>query len=152
MTSLIKADRLGEMLKSKYPAPHEHNSNKLLRAYTQQIKTQYLKTTERLSKICFDDQLHLVHHALGTQTFVSLAHGGRLKTRRELRVSSLFKRCPEPLLRMIVVHELAHLREKSHNQAFYRLCVHMEPSYHRLELDARIYLIHRELFGDLYDG
>ena len=69
--SLIKADRLGEMLKSKYPAPHEHNSNKLLRAYTQQIKTQYLKTTERLSKICFDDQLHLVHHALGTQTFVS---------------------------------------------------------------------------------
>ena len=148
---LVDEQRLGEVLISRYPEAHEYNSNKLLRGYTHQIKSQYLKTTDRLSKVCFDDKLHLVHHALGTQTFVSLAHGGRLKARRELRVSSLFKRCPEPLLRMIVVHELAHLREKSHNQAFYRLCLHMEPHYHRLELDARLYLIHRELFGTLYE-
>lgn len=147
---LVEEERLGSTLLARYPEPHEYNSDKLLRGYTHQIKAEHLKTTERLSKVCFDDKLHLVHHALGTQTFVSLAHGGRLKARRELRVSSLFKRCPEPLLRMIVVHELAHLRERSHNQAFYRLCVHMEPSYHRLELDARLYLIHKELFGELY--
>ena len=75
----------------------------------------------------------------------------RTKTRRELRISSLFKSCPEPLLKMIVVHELAHLREKEHNHSFYRLCVHLEPKYHQLEFDARIYLIHRELFGPLYE-
>ena len=147
---LIERDHLGQYLLRRYPEPHDVNSNKLLRRYTQEIKSAYLRSSERLSKVCYDDRLHLIHHALGTQTFVSLAHGGRLKSRRELRVSSLFKRGPEPLLRMIVVHELAHLKEREHNEAFYRLCLHMEAAYHQLELDARLYLIQRELFGPLY--
>jgi predicted metal-dependent hydrolase len=29
---------------------------------------------------------------------------------------------------MIVVHELAHLREREHDRAFYQLCCHMEPA------------------------
>lgn len=147
---LIERDRLNSYLLTRYPTPHEFNSNKLLRAYTQEIKSAYLRSSERLSAICFDDKLHLVHHALGTQSFISLPHGGKLKKRRELRISSLFKSCPEPLLRMIVVHELAHLRERAHNDAFYRLCVHMEPRYHELELDARLYLIQLELRGKIY--
>ena len=147
---LVDQARLSEVLLKRYPHPHEINSNKLLRSYVNQLKNTFLRSSARLTKICFDDQLHLVHHALGTQSFISLPHGGKLKTRRELRISSLFKRCPEPLLRMIAVHELAHLREKDHNDAFYRLCVHMEPTYHQLEFDARLYLIHQELFGPLY--
>ena len=148
--TLIEKEQLSQHLLERYPEPHEYNSNKLLRTYTNQIKNTYLKSSERLTKVCFDDKLHLVHHALGTQSFISLAHGKKLKTRRELRISSLFKSCPEALLKMIVVHELAHLKEKEHNHAFYRLCVHLEPRYHQLEFDARIYLIHRELFGSLY--
>lgn len=148
--ALIEEEQLGAHLRARYPTPHELNTNKQLRGYTNLIKAAHLKTTERLSKVCFDDKLHLIHHALGTQTFISHAHGGQLKARRELRVSSLFKRSPEPLLRMIVVHELAHLREREHNAAFYRLCVHMEERYHQLEFDARLYLIHHELFGPLY--
>jgi UTP pyrophosphatase len=147
---MIEAQTLHDHLLQRYPVPHEINSSKLLRVYTNQIKSQYLRSSERLSKICFDDKLHLIHHALGTQSFISLAHGGRLKSRRELRISSLFKRCPEPLLRMIVVHELAHLKEREHNQSFYRLCIHMEARYHQLEFDARLYLIHKELFGSIY--
>jgi len=147
---MIEGDQLGDFFLKRYPMPHEMNSNKLLRAYTNQIKSTYLRSSERLSKVCFDDKLHLIHHALGTQSFITLAHGGRLKARRELRVSSLFKRCPEPLLKMIVVHELAHLREKEHNEAFYRLCVHMEEDYHQLEFEARVYLIHKEISGPLY--
>ena len=147
---MIEQSTLDHYLRTRYPTPHEINSNKLLRAYTNEIKSTYLRSSPRLSKVCFDDKLHLVHHALGTQSFISLAHGGRLKARRELRVSSLFKRGPEPLLRMIVVHELAHLREREHNEAFYRLCVHMEERYHQLEFDARLYLIQQELFGSLY--
>ena len=147
---LIESESLHKHLRERYPTPHEINSNKLLRAYTNEIKATYLRSSQRLSKVCFDDKLHLVQHASGTQSFISLAHGGKLKARRELRVSSLFKRGPEPLLRMIVVHELAHLREREHNQAFYRLCLHMEERYHQLEFDARLYLIQRELFGDLY--
>ena len=149
---MVEAEKLGTFLLKRYPTPHEINSNKLLRAYTNQIKSTYLRSSERLSKVCFDDKLHLIQHALGTQSFISLAHGGRLKKRRELRVSSLFKRCPEPMLKMIVVHELAHLKEREHNEAFYRLCVHMEEDYHQLEFEARLYLIQKEMFGPLYLG
>jgi hypothetical protein len=46
---------------------------------------------------------------------------------------------------MIVVHELAHLREFEHNKAFYRLCESMEPDYHQLEFDLRLWLTAREL-------
>ncbi|MCY1289200.1 UTP pyrophosphatase [compost metagenome] len=46
---------------------------------------------------------------------------------------------------MIVVHELSHLKESDHNKAFYRLCEHMEPHYHQLEFDTRLWLAWREL-------
>lgn len=41
---------------------------------------------------------------------------------------------------MIVVHELAHLKERDHDNAFYALCVHMEPHYHQLKFDVRLWL------------
>jgi predicted metal-dependent hydrolase len=45
-------------------------------------------------------------------------------------------------LTMIAVHELAHLKEKQHDKAFYQLCTHMEPNYHQYEFDLRLYLTH----------
>lgn len=41
---------------------------------------------------------------------------------------------------MIVVHELAHLKERDHDNAFYALCVHMEPHCHQLKFDVRLWL------------
>jgi hypothetical protein len=41
---------------------------------------------------------------------------------------------------LIVVHELAHLKEREHGRAFYALCTHMEADYHPLELDLRLWL------------
>ena len=148
--ALIERQELGPHLLAKHPTPHEVNTNKLLRAYVMTLKDSHLRSSPPLSKVCFDDKLHLVQHALGTHTFISRPQGGRLKAKRELRISSLFKRCPEALLRMIVVHELAHLRDKEHSPSFYQLCVHMEPRYHQLEFEARLYLIHQELYGPLY--
>ncbi len=49
---------------------------------------------------------------------------------------------------MITVHELAHLKEKDHNKAFYNLCRLMEPQYHQYEFDLRLYLTHLEASGD----
>jgi predicted metal-dependent hydrolase len=66
--------------------------------------------------------------------------GGKLKSKNEIRIASQLKQLPLPLLRMVVVHELAHLREKDHNKAFYQLCQYMEPAYHQLEFDLRLYL------------
>ncbi|HEY6837139.1 MAG TPA: YgjP-like metallopeptidase domain-containing protein, partial [Geobacteraceae bacterium] len=90
---------------------------------------------------------HVIKHALGTHSFVSRVQGGKLKAKHEIRVASVFRDTPEAFLRMIVVHELAHLREKDHNKAFYQLCEHMEPSYHQLEFDTRLYLTQLELGG-----
>jgi UTP pyrophosphatase len=59
----------------------------------------------------------------------------------------MFKDAPPEFLRMITVHELAHLRLRDHDRAFYQLCEHMEPNYHQLEFDVRVYLTHLELTG-----
>jgi predicted metal-dependent hydrolase len=87
-------------------------------------------------------------NALGTHTTVSRVQGSKLKSKREIRVASLFKDTPEPFLKMIVVHELAHLREREHDKAFYQLCAHMEPAYHQLEFEVRVYLTHLEATGE----
>ena len=62
-------------------------------------------------------------------------------------MASLFKEAPAPFLRMIVVHELAHLKERAHDKPFYALCTHMEPDYHQLEFDVRLWLTSLELDG-----
>ena len=51
---------------------------------------------------------------------------------------------------MIVVHELAHVKEKDHNKAFYKLCQYMEPDYFQLELDLRLYLTLLDMKDDIY--
>ena len=60
----------------------------------------------------------------------------------------VFRDAPLAFLDMIAVHELAHLREREHDKAFYRLCQHMLPEYHQLELELRLYLTHLEAGGE----
>jgi hypothetical protein len=147
---LISKDKLGETLLKKYPAPHTIRTDKALYAYTVDMKNALLKQSQPLSKVIYDDKIKDLHHALGLHTFISRVQGGKHKAKNEIRVASLFKNVPLEFLRMIVVHELAHLKEKDHNKAFYKLCEHMEPSYHQFELDMRLYLTHVDLFGKLY--
>jgi predicted metal-dependent hydrolase len=114
-------------------------NDRALYEYLQELKSQYLRRASPLSKICFDDKISL-HGTLGLHTHVSRVQGSRTKAKNELRVASLFKQTPPEFLRMVVIHELAHLKEKDHNKAFYQLCCHMEPNYHRYELDLRLHL------------
>ncbi|MBL4730661.1 MAG: M48 family metallopeptidase, partial [Sulfurimonas sp.] len=69
--------------------------------------------------------------------------------KNEIRVASMFKTVPQEFLEMIVVHELAHFKEKEHNKAFYKLCQHMQASYHQVEFDLRVYLTHIDREGKL---
>jgi predicted metal-dependent hydrolase len=78
-------------------------------------------------------------------SFVSRVQGKNLKSKSEIRVASIFKKAPADFLHMIVVHELAHLKEKDHNKSFYRLCHNMESDYSQLEFDLRLYLINLKL-------
>ncbi len=73
--------------------------------------------------------------------------GSKLQSKREIRVATLFRQVPQEFLRMIVVHELAHLRQRDHDKAFYQLCLHMEPQYHQYEFDLRAYLTYRDAAG-----
>jgi hypothetical protein len=144
---LLASNRLGEWLQSKYASGHGVRTDKALYDYVQELKQAYLRGAEPLSKVAFDSKLHVVEHALGTHTTISRVQGSRLKSKREIRIAALFKDVPAEFLKMITVHELAHLKERAHDKAFYQLCTYMEPSYHQLEFEVRVYLTHMEVTG-----
>ncbi|MDE2434092.1 MAG: M48 family metallopeptidase [Burkholderiales bacterium] len=137
---LIDQGKLGEVLARRYPDRHEVRSDTALYEYVMELKTRYMRNGEPITKVAYDNKLKVIQHALGTHTMVSRVQGGKLKAKREIRVASLFKDTPPEFLKMIVVHELAHLKEREHDKAFYQLCTHMEPQYHQYEFDLRLHL------------
>ena len=91
--------------------------------------------------MAYNAKLQPVQHALGLHTRasrVSRAAGSRRGARSAW--PGVFRQAPAPFLRMVVVHELAHLKHAEHDKAFYALCTHMEPDYHALEFDLRLWL------------
>lgn len=146
----ISQETLGQFLQKKYPDTHDIKTNKALYSYVMDLKSKYLRQSNPLSKVVYDDKLDVLHQALGLHTYVSRVQGSKLKAKNEMRIGSVFKTAPPEFLRMIVVHELSHLKEKDHNKAFYKLCTHMEPNYHQLEFDVRLYLTYLDIFGELY--
>ena len=147
---MIEQDKLGQFLLKKYPEKHRVSNDKQLREYVMEFKNNYLKKSSPVSKIVFDPKIHVVNNALGLHTFISRVQGNKLKSKNEIRISEIFKNCPEPFLQMIVVHELSHIRFKDHDKAFYKLCQHMQPDYHQIEFEMRLYLTQVELKGKIY--
>ena len=141
--------RLGETLLARYSHAHSVRTDKALYDYVMALKNEFLRSSEPLSRVAFDNRLQVIAHALGTHTQISRVQGNKLKAKREIRVSSLFKEVPEEFLKMIAVHELAHIKEKGHDKAFYKLCTYMEPQYHQYEFDLRVYLTHIDAEGTL---
>ncbi len=144
---MVAEDRLGDYLARRYPNHHQVQSDKALYGYTVELKQEYLRSAPAIDKVLYDNRLDLTHHALGLHTAVSRVQGGKLKAKKEIRVAALFKEAAPEFLNMIVVHELAHLKEAEHNKAFYKLCQYMLPDYHQLEFDLRLYLTWRDLQG-----
>lgn len=137
---LIAQGKVADLLRQRYPKAHEIRTDKALYDYVQQLKGEFLRTGGPLSKVAYDSRLQVMEDALGTHTRISRNHGGKLKAKREIRIAGIFRDMPEEFLRMIVVHELAHLKEQAHDKAFYQLCQHMEADYATLEFDLRVYL------------
>ena len=142
---LVDNDRLAEVLMTRYALAHDIRTDKALYQYVSQLKKEFLGNAEAVSKVVFDNKLHVVKHALGLHTTISRVQGNKLKSKREIRISSLFKNVPIEFLKMIAVHELAHFKEREHDRAFYKLCAHMEPNYHQFEFDLRLYLTHLDV-------
>jgi predicted metal-dependent hydrolase len=141
---LLAEGRLGTLLADKYAEPHAVRNDGQLYDYVQALKERHMRKAVPLGKVLYDGKLQVVKHALGTHTSISRVQGGRLKASREIRIASVFRDAPAEFLKMIVVHELAHLREPEHDKAFYQLCTHMAPDYHQLEFDLRLYLTQRD--------
>ena len=141
----IDHGQLGKLLTDKYGDAHAVRSDGQLYEYVQALKGRHLRKSATLGKVIYDNKLQVVKHTLGTHTTITRVQGNRLKTSREIRIATVFRDAPADFLKMIVVHELAHFRESLHDKAFYRLCTHMEPDYHQLEFDLRLYLTHLEL-------
>jgi len=137
---LIESNQLAAILLKKYPQTHDVRTDRALYDYVNELKACYLRKAGPLNKVAFDSQLHITANALGTHTRKSQKHGNKHKKQREIHIAALFKTTPPEFLNMIVVHELAHIKESDHNKAFYQLCEHMEPNYHQLEFDLRVYL------------
>ena len=142
---IIDQDRLGALLAAKYGESHAVRNDSQLYDYVQALKERHLRQSVPLGKVLYDGKLQVVKHALGTHTAISRNHGGKLKASREIRIATVFRDAPAEFLKMIVVHELAHLKEPEHDKAFYQLCTHMAPDYHQLEFDLRLYLTHLEV-------
>lgn len=141
---LIAHGRLGAVLRDKYGETHAVRNDTALYEYTVALKERYMRSADRLNKVVYDSKLHVVRHALGTHTTVSRVQGSKLKASREIRIAVVFRDAPAAFLKMIVVHELAHLKQRDHDKPFYQLCTHMESDYHQLEFDLRLYLTHLE--------
>ncbi|MGB4811959.1 MAG: YgjP-like metallopeptidase domain-containing protein [Methylophilaceae bacterium] len=133
-------NKLGDYIAERYPQAHTIQTDKALYEYCNTIKQAFLRTAPLLDKVHYDNRLSIEHHALGLNTAISRVQGGKLKAKKEIRISSFFKETPPEFLRMIVVHELAHLKERNHDKAFYQLCQYMEPDYYQFEFDCRVYL------------
>ncbi len=147
---LITAGKLAEYILQRYPDAHEIKTDKALYGYVYDLKEEFMRKSQPLSKVVYDGKIHVINNALGTHTYAARVQGSKIKMKNEIRIATMFKNTPEAFLRMIAVHELAHLKEKEHNKAFYKLCKHMEPHYHQLEFDVRLYLTQIESGGKLY--
>ena len=142
--ALIDAGKLGEVLRERYPGAHDIRTDKALYDHVIELRSRHLRGADPLSKVAYDSKIKVIQHALGTHTRISRVQGGQLKAKREIRVATVFRDAPPEFLQMIVVHELAHLKEREHDKAFYALCTHMEPAYHQFEFDCRLWLTARE--------
>lgn len=145
---LLDSQQLGPLLRKKYPAPHAVRNDTALYDYVSELKARHLRNAGALSKVAWDGKLQTIHKALGTHTTVRRVQGGKLKAKREIRIATLFREAPPEFLRMIVVHELSHMKEPDHDKAFYQLCCRIEPQYHQLEFDVRAWLSLIEVTGE----
>ncbi len=144
---VIDQGRLGEVLLQRYPKAHGIRNDRALYDFVQDLRDEFLRNAAPIDKVAFDSKIHVIKHALGLHTSVSRVQGGKLKAKHEIRVATMFRDVPLEFLRMIAVHELAHVKEKQHDKAFYKLCTYMEPNYHQYEFDTRLYLTHLDASG-----
>lgn len=142
---LIAENRLQAYLDKKYPARHEVQSDSALLDYVSERKRDCLRNAAPLHRVRYENGMDAIRNALGLHMRSSRVQGAKLKSKQEIRIASVFREGAPEFLEMIVVHELAHIREADHDKRFYDLCEYMLPDYHQREFDTRLWLMARKL-------
>ena len=93
---LIKTVKLGAYLLAKYPTTHSITSDKALYAYVMELRAEFLRKSEPITKVLYDGKISDINDALGLHRVTIKNHGGRLRSKSEIRVASVFKNTPEP--------------------------------------------------------
>jgi UTP pyrophosphatase len=150
--TMLDNGELEKLMSERYPISNTITSDKALYDLVIELKNRYMKSSPPIARVLFDKKISVDHHALGLHSTKSRVQGRKLKSKSEIRIADRLKNTPEPLLRSVVIHELAHLKEKGHDKPFYQLCVYMEPDYHRLEFDLRLYLVLEDYKGNSNQG
>jgi len=145
---IIDGPGLGSWLMSRHPQAHEVGTDSALYDYVMGLKNEFLRQADPVNKVTFDSKLHVIQNALGLHTNTQRIQGSKLKSKRDIKVAALFKDTPLAFLQMIAVHELAHLKVRDHDKAFYKLCHHMAPDYAQSEFELRVYLTHLDMGGE----
>ena len=139
--TLIEEDGLDAYLNDLYPEKHKINTDKALFAYVQNLRKTYMRKAPPAHKVVFEDKNETVYNALGdTINDLILTDNGH-KIKNVIRIAELFQNAPLELFHMVVVHELAHTKEREHDRNFFRLCRHMDDDYEQHEFDLRLYLL-----------
>jgi predicted metal-dependent hydrolase len=126
--ALIDAGTLAQTVARRHPKRTRCAPSVRCTTTWRALKARHMRSAGPLAKVAYDNQLHVLQNALGTHSAVSRVQGKQLKAKREIRIAALFKDAPADFLRMIVVHELAHLKEREHDKAFYALCSTWSPT------------------------
>ncbi|MFD1122458.1 metal-dependent hydrolase [Methylophilus flavus] len=111
-------NRLGHYISQRYPQSHIIQSDKALYDFCSDLKQRYLKNAPLLDKVYFDNRLTVEKQTLGLNTAISRVQGGKLKAKKEIRISAFFKATPSEFLTMIVVHELVLTSNYSRTSMF----------------------------------
>ena len=53
------------------------NNDKALREYVMGLKSQYLRKSEPLSQVVYDNKIHVIINALGLHRYVAKVQGGK---------------------------------------------------------------------------
>ena len=82
-----------------YSARH-YQTDEALYAYTLALKARFLRSAESPVKVVFDNHLQVTANALGSNGHVPRIQGKRIKSKREIRVASVFKEEEALLMRI----------------------------------------------------
>ena len=116
---LIAQGRLAESLERRYPERHDVCSDGALYDYVAAQKSRYMRNAGPLAKVVYDKRL--ASSTAGSGDAHDWFAGARRQPQDQTRDPHRqpVRQAPAAFLWMIVVHELAHLKEREHGKPFY---------------------------------